>query len=93
MGAKNFNMSFDSQTKEQFAEILSGYGLTVPQAFKLLANQVIHTGVLPLSFDWQAKETPNATTIKAIQELESGKGTTYQTPDEAMQAMQKIASE
>ncbi len=92
MSSKNFNMNFDPQTRQQFAKVLEGYGLTVPQAFKLLANQVIHTGVLPLSFDWQAKAVPNATTKAAIVELENGKGTSYSSPEDAMQAMIEIAN-
>lgn len=51
----NFNMNFDPVVKQQFAEILAEYGLTVPQAFKLFANQVIKTKAVPLSFDWKAK--------------------------------------
>lgn len=51
--SNNFNMSFDATTRQQFADILADYGLTVPQAFKLFANQVIKTGVVPLSFDWK----------------------------------------
>ncbi|STZ04014.1 type II toxin-antitoxin system RelB/DinJ family antitoxin [Moraxella equi] len=34
----NFNMSFDPKVRQEFADVLSGYGLTVPQAFKLFAN-------------------------------------------------------
>lgn len=66
-------MNFDSVTRQAFADVLSGYGLTVPQAFKLFANQVIKTGVVPLSFDWQnSLYEPNAHTIRAINELENG---------------------
>lgn len=43
--SNNFNMSFDPATKEQFAKVVGEYGLTVPQAFKLFANQVIKTGL------------------------------------------------
>ena len=53
----NFNMSFDPVIRQQFAELTANYGLTVPQAFKLFANQAVKTGVLPLSFDWQRKNS------------------------------------
>ncbi len=52
----NFNMSFDPTLKEQFTEVLSDYGLTVPQAFKLFANQVVKTQTIPLSFNWKAQQ-------------------------------------
>ncbi len=56
MASSNFNMKLDPVMKEQFAQVVAGYGLTVPQAFKLFANQAIHTGVLPLSFDYRSRE-------------------------------------
>lgn len=65
MASSNFNMSFDPHIKAQFAEITQRYGLTVPQAFKLFANQAIHTGKLPLTFDWAVDE-PNHTTKQAM---------------------------
>ncbi|TCJ98426.1 DNA-damage-inducible protein J [Volucribacter psittacicida] len=55
--SNNFNMHFDAKTKQQFAEVLAEYGLTIPQAFKLFANQVIKTKTVPLSFAWQAEQT------------------------------------
>ncbi len=60
--SNNFNMSFDAKTRQEFADILADYGLTVPQAFKLFANQVIKTGVVPLSFDWRNTQTTNTQT-------------------------------
>ena len=53
--SNNFNMSFDPIIRRQFAELAASYGLTVPQAFRLFADQAVETGVLPLSFDWQRK--------------------------------------
>lgn len=86
----NFNMSFDPVVKQKFSNVVTEYGLTVPQAFKLFANQVIKTGVLPLSFNWANK--PNSETLEAINELENGKGTTtYDTVEEAMREMLRIA--
>ena len=53
--SNNFNMSFDPIIRRQFAELAANYGPTVPQAFRLFADQAVETGVLPLSFDWQRK--------------------------------------
>lgn len=85
----NFNMSFDPKVKQEFADILSDYGLTVPQAFKLFANQVIKTKTVPLSFDWQAHEPKlQEQVLTALhtneQEQKSGKSVRYTTLDEMM---------
>ncbi|MBR4877870.1 MAG: type II toxin-antitoxin system RelB/DinJ family antitoxin, partial [Rhodocyclaceae bacterium] len=64
MSTNNFNMSFDAATRQAFADVLADYGLTVPQAFKLFANQVIKTGVVPLSFDWREKQPQRAPSEK-----------------------------
>ncbi len=92
MTSKNFNMSFDPQMKQQFADIVGDYGLTVPQTFKLLANQVIKTGVLPLTFDWNKKQ-PNFETQKAmLQALEERKTAEYyENPEELMKAIQEFS--
>ncbi len=92
MTSKNFNMSFDPQVRQQFAEIVGDYGLTVPQAFKLLANQVIKTGVLPLTFDWNSKQ-PNLETQKAmLQALEERKTAEYyESPEALFKAVQEFS--
>ncbi|MFC0821218.1 type II toxin-antitoxin system RelB/DinJ family antitoxin [Moraxella marmotae] len=83
--SNNFNMSFDPNVRKEFAAVLSEYGLTVPQAFKLFANQVVKTGVVPLSFDWgaeKAERVPTQKLLAAIAELESGQTTTYESLDD-----------
>lgn len=89
MKSSNFNMSFDASTRQAFADVLEGYGLTVPQAFKLFANQVIKTGVVPLSFDWQgrqAQRVPSGKLRKAVAELENGETTVYENLDDFVSA-------
>ena len=91
----NFNMSFDPAVKQQFAEILADYGLTVPQAFKLFANQVVKTKTVPLSFDWKSQQTETLTDnllqdkVVAIlqqnqQEQQQGKSKKYANHDSMM---------
>ena len=76
--SNNFNMSFDPVMKQKFGEIVADYGLTIPQAFKLFANQVIKTGAIPLSFDWRVDgNLPNAKTVAAMRELDNGGGTLH----------------
>ena len=43
MSTKNFNMRLDTDTKKQLDNVLASYGLTTPQVFKLLANQIVKT--------------------------------------------------
>lgn len=89
MSSGNFNMSFDPATRQEFANVLADYGLTVPQAFKLFANQVIRTGVVPLSFDWRANQVervPSDKLLGAIAELENGETTTYESLDDFVKA-------
>lgn len=63
------------------------YGLTVPQAFKLFANQVIKTGVIPLSFDWAKNDKiPTDKLLNAISELEQGGVLTYDSLDDFVKA-------
>ncbi len=79
MTSKNFNMSFDPQVRQEFADIVGDYGLTVPQAFKLLANQVIKTGVLPLQ----------KAMLQALEERKTAEY--YETPEELIQAVQDFS--
>ncbi|ANB92094.1 hypothetical protein MOVS_09045 [Moraxella ovis] len=80
-------MSFDPTAKEQFAKVVGEYGLTVPQAFKLFANQVIKTGVIPLSFDWAKNDKiPTDKLLNAISELEQGDVLTYDSLDDFVKA-------
>lgn len=89
MATNQFNMNFDNKTREQFSRVLQTYGLTVPQAFKLFANQVIKTGKVPLTFDWAEPELEVRDNIAAIlkaneREKKQGKTTVYKTFDELM---------
>ncbi|ETD66606.1 addiction module antitoxin [Pelistega indica] len=87
MATSQFNMSFDTKTREQFSKVLQLYGLTVPQAFKLFANQVIRTGKVPLSFDWadlEVKDNIAAVLKQNEQEKRQGKSTVYKNFDELM---------
>lgn len=90
--SSNFNMSFDPATRQAFGELVADYGLTIPQAFKLFANQSIKTGTLALSFDWRTNQTQQHTlTPKAQerlrqsqQELLQGDYSTYDSLNELM---------
>jgi DNA-damage-inducible protein J len=59
----------DSVTKERAADVLAAMGLSISDAIRLLMLRVVDERRLP----FEAK-APNATTRKAIAELEAGKG-------------------
>lgn len=91
MTTTNFNMRLDSEIKEQLSVILADYGLTIPQAFKLFANQIIKTKEVPLTFNWasQPNYVPNAMTEQALHDAlsERNTATRYQNNDAMLQAI------
>ena len=64
----------DSATKERAEDALEGMGLSVSDAIRLLMVRVADEQRLPFEV-----RVPNATTRKAIAELESGKGKKFQS--------------
>ena len=67
----------DSDTKARATEALSAMGLTVSDAIRLMLLRVADEKRLPF-----AVEVPNATTVKAMKELEEGKGKRFANVDE-----------
>ncbi|TDR27001.1 type II toxin-antitoxin system RelB/DinJ family antitoxin [Hydromonas duriensis] len=59
----------DTRTKELASEALEAMGLSVSDAIRLLMIRIAEEHRLPFNV-----KVPNATTRKAISELESGKG-------------------
>ena len=59
----------DSATKERASDALAAMGLSVSDAIRLLLLRVADEHRLPFEV-----KVPNATTCKAIDELEAGKG-------------------
>jgi DNA-damage-inducible protein J len=69
----------DTKTKERASDALEAMGLTISDAIRLLMLRVADERRLP--FDVKA---PNATTRKAIKELEAGKGKRFANVDDLM---------
>ncbi|MDR2990532.1 MAG: type II toxin-antitoxin system RelB/DinJ family antitoxin [Burkholderiaceae bacterium] len=69
----------DTGTKERAANALDAMGLSISDAIRLLMLRIADERRLP--FDVKA---PNATTRKAIAELEAGKGKKFATLDDLM---------
>jgi DNA-damage-inducible protein J len=69
----------DSATKERAADALAAMGLSLSDAIRLLMLRVADERRLPFEI-----KVPNATTRKAIAELESGKGKRFTSTDALM---------
>ena len=67
----------DSDTKVRATAALSAMGLTVSDAIRLMLLRVADEKRLPF-----AVQVPNATTVKAMKELEQGKGKRFANVDE-----------
>lgn len=69
----------DTHTKELATEALEAMGLSVSDAIRLLMIRIAEEQRLPFTV-----KVPNATTRKAIQELEVGKGKRTSTLNDLM---------
>ena len=69
----------DADTKERAEDALAAIGLSIPDAIRLLMVRVAAEHRLP--FDVQV---PNAATLEALAELESGKGKSFTSIDALM---------
>ena len=70
----------DSDTKLRAAEALNAMGLSVSDAIRLLLLRVAEEKRLPF-----AVQVPNATTVKAMEELDKGKGKRFGSAEELFQ--------
>lgn len=66
----------DAETKERATAALKAMGLTPSDAIRLLMLRVADEQRLPFSV-----QVPNATTTKALAELDSQKGKRFDSPD------------
>ena len=66
----------DRETKERATAALAAMGLSISDAIRLLMLRVADEKRLPF-----AVQVPNATTVKAVEELEAGKGKCFDSPD------------
>ena len=70
----------DPDVKARATEALEALGLSVSDAIRLLLVRIAEEKRLPFT-----SREPNAITAKAINELESGKGKRFDTPDDLFQ--------
>ena len=69
----------DTVTKERASEALEAMGLSISDAIRLLMVRIAHERRLPFEV-----KAPNATTRKAIAELEAGEGKSFSSVDALM---------
>jgi DNA-damage-inducible protein J len=69
----------DADTKDRAAEALQAMGLSISDAIRLLMLRVADERRLPFEV-----KAPNATTRKAIKELEAGKGKKFSSVEALM---------
>ena len=69
----------DADTKERAADALEAMGLSISDAIRLLMLRVADERRLPFEI-----KVPNATTRKAIAELEAGKGKRFNSVEALM---------
>ena len=70
----------DSETKARAAEVLQAMGLSMSDAIRLLLLRVADEKRLPF-----AVQVPNATTVKAMKELDEGRGKRFGNAEELLQ--------
>ena len=67
----------DSDTKARATEALEAMGLSVSDAIRLLLLRIAEEKRLPF-----AVKIPNSTTVKAMKELDEGRGKRFSSADE-----------
>jgi DNA-damage-inducible protein J len=75
--AATINARIEPKLKYQAETILRGVGLSTAEAIRLFYTQICLKKGLPFEV-----KLPNVETLAAIDELESGKGTQYNSMDE-----------
>ena len=73
------NVRMDVQTKSKALKILDLLGMTPSEAINLFFKQIIYTQSIPFDV-----KLPNKETVKAMKELDSGKGVKFDNVDELL---------
>jgi len=79
MAASMVHIRVDGKVKAKAAKTLASMGLTVSDAVRILLTRVAAENALPFEV-----RVPNRETLKAMTELENGKGKRFATVDALM---------
>jgi DNA-damage-inducible protein J len=72
----------DEEVKVKATAALESMGLSVSDAVRMMLVRVAAEKALPFEV-----RTPNAVTVRALKDADSGKGRRYKTPEEAFKAL------
>lgn len=81
-----FTTRFEREFKDELERILSRYGLTLTQAIKLFANQIVRTESVPLSFN-NEEAHPRTLLLQSIADADAGKLTYVTSNEELLKAI------
>lgn len=87
MAASSITIRLDDSLKEGAARVVDHYGLDLSSVTRAFYTQIVNTGAIPLSFDY---EQPNTESLAAIRETEemiaTGSGESFTTGHDLIQA-------
>jgi DNA-damage-inducible protein J len=84
MKTEMISARIDHETKNEFTHICEDIGLSPSQAIKLFAKAVINYGGIPFELK---RRKPNAETLAAIKELDSGNGLKAESTSDLFQKL------
>lgn len=86
MTQSNINIRVDNKVKEQFDNLCTELGLNMSTAINLFVKTVIREKRIPFEI---SLNTPNAKTIKAIEDVENNVGLSkpFESVEDAMNSM------
>lgn len=86
MAQTNMNIRIDEDVKKQFDEICGQFGMSMSTAFNIFAKTVVRQQRIPFEI---SLEVPNAETMKAIEDVNSGRGLSgpYRHVEDLMEAL------
>jgi len=73
----------DAKTKKQAKGILDKLGISMSEAIVVYMKQIVLQQGIPFEL-----KLPNRATLRAIEQLESGKGVTFDSVDELLEDLQ-----
>lgn len=66
----NINIRMDSKLKKEFEQFCQDVGMSMSTAFTLFAKKTVNENQIPFTI---TRETPNKTTLKAMEEAKQNK--------------------
>lgn len=74
----------DAKTKKKAKSVLDRLGISMSEAIVVYMKQIVLQQGIPFEI-----KLPNQATLKAIEQIEAGKGVTFESVDELIEDMEK----